>query len=323
MGDSMPEPARAPGTTPPVVPVPSPEDRGLLACPVCAGPLERTEPRRLSCASGHRYDAAKQGYFNLLTGRGTKFREDTAEMVAARASFQAAGYYDALADAVADQVLEHLDIAGGRRGAPDPAAGPVRIVDAGAGTGFYLARTIDALESYAPGVQAAALDISRYAMRRAARVPHTTALVWDLWRRLPLRDAGADVLLNVFAPRNGAEYRRIVRPGGLAVVVTPLPHHLAEVRDRLGMLGIAGGKEEAVGERLTDAFERIDSTSVESTLELDGVHAVDLALMGPAGHHADRDRIQARLDQSALPLTATAAFRIQSFRRRGPQATDR
>ncbi|WP_375164260.1 putative RNA methyltransferase [Zhihengliuella sp.] len=307
----------------------------MLACPVCRESLLcAEEPRRLICPTGHRYDAAKQGYFNLLTGRGTKFREDTAEMVAARASFQTAGHYEALAAQVAATVVRHLDPVG----ATDAEA--VRIVDAGAGTGYYLDRVIGALESTATRrdhpeqrqgqehcgsavrvppqleVQAIALDISRYAMRRAARIRRTTALVCDLWQPLPLHDAGVDVLLNVFAPRNGAEYGRVVRPGGLVVVVTPLPHHLGEVRAVLGLLGIAEGKENAVAERLTGAFEECGSLTVETALELGADDAVDLAMMGPAGHHSDRAGIRARIDPAAAPFRTTAAFRVQAFRRR-------
>ncbi|MGJ9402004.1 putative RNA methyltransferase [Arthrobacter sp. KK5.5] len=278
-----------------------------LRCPVCARALclvaENNRP--LVCAAGHRYDAAKQGYYNLLTGKGTAFREDTAAMVQARTDFLAAGHYSALAQAVAGMVVEATR---GREHA--------MILDAGAGTGYYLAAALAAVRAAGTRPTAVAMDISRYAMRRAARLQDTTALVWDLWRPLPLADASVDILLNVFAPRNGAEYRRVLAPGGIAVVVTPLPQHLAEAAEHLGLLAIAGGKEESVSARLGDGFDHLKTTPLSFAMRLGAEDALRLALMGPAGHHLDGAGLRERLSGGMLPETVTAAFRVQVFRRR-------
>jgi 23S rRNA (guanine745-N1)-methyltransferase len=51
---------------------------------------------------------------------------------------------------------------------------------------------------------------------------------------LPLADACADLMLDIFAPRNGAEFHRVLRPGGALLVVTPHPDHLAELVGPLG-----------------------------------------------------------------------------------------
>jgi 23S rRNA (guanine745-N1)-methyltransferase len=277
-----------------------------LSCPVCQRPLGPAEAVSgpLVCGGGHRFDAARQGYFNLLTGKGTAFREDTAAMVQARADFLAAGHYADLADEVARRV------AAASRGAAH-----TRILDAGAGTGYYLSAALAAVRAQGAAATAVAMDISRFAMRRAARLEHTTALVWDLWRPLPLADASVDVVLNVFAPRNGAEFRRVLRPGGTAVVVTPLPEHLAEAAGPLGLLAIAGGKEESVAAALGEGFELASTAEVRSAMRLTEDDAARLALMGPAGHHLDPEALRGRLSASRLPPTVTAAFRVQSFRR--------
>ncbi|MFP3468351.1 SAM-dependent methyltransferase, partial [Leifsonia sp. SIMBA_070] len=60
----------------------------------------------LACGRGHRFDAARQGYFNLLTGAGTKFSADTAEMVQARVDFLGAGHYLPMARELARLVAE-------------------------------------------------------------------------------------------------------------------------------------------------------------------------------------------------------------------------
>lgn len=141
----------------------------LLLCPVCRNPLAAAETGgvpSLACGLGHRYDAARQGYFNLLTGSGTKFQADTAQMVQARADFLAAGHYLPMAQELAGLVA-----------ASAPAART--LLDAGAGTGYYLQAVTEKL----PGAAAVALDISKFALRRAARtLPAAACLVWDVWR---------------------------------------------------------------------------------------------------------------------------------------------
>ncbi|MBD8043664.1 methyltransferase domain-containing protein [Arthrobacter sp. Sa2BUA2] len=273
-------------------------NNALLTCPVCQEALlPHRERRQLGCPSGHRFDAARQGYFNLLTGAGTKFQADSAGMVQARADFLTAGHYRPLAQGVA---------------AMAEAAGPSPVlVDAGAGTGYYLAETAHAVDASAT----VALDISKFALRRAAKaLPRGYALVWDVWRRLPLADGAADAVLNIFAPRNPAEFRRVLRPGGILVVVTPLPGHLSEIRSLGGLLGIGPEKEERVAGSLGDGFAPDGSQHVEYSMALSRTDVRNAALMGPSAHHLDPAALEAALDGAAFPWNVSAAFALQRFR---------
>src|SRR3954468_1478794 len=85
-----------------------------LRCPVCADTLCRSE-RTLRCPRGHSFDLARQGYANLTTGRSSHVG-DTADMVADRAAFLAAGHYDFIAAALARSLPHPL------RQPPTPAA---------------------------------------------------------------------------------------------------------------------------------------------------------------------------------------------------------
>lgn len=277
--------------------------RRLLTCPNCGGDLRPDAARtRLSCPSGHRYDAAKQGYFNLLTGAGTKFQADTAAMVQARSAFLEAGHYEPLARRLADLTAG--------ASAADAGNGPV-LLDAGAGTGYYLRE----VEQAAGASVSVALDISKFALRRAARVlPAGFALVWDVWRPLPLADGAADVLLNVFAPRNSAEFLRVLAPGGVLLVVTPLPGHLQEIRDLAGMLEIGSEKEARVAQSLGPEFEAGPAEHLEYTMALGRADVENVVLMGPSAHHVDADALAGTLDRTEFPLPVTAAFALQQFR---------
>lgn len=305
-----------------------------LRCPVCAGGLTLTALRTLGCAKGHRFEAARQGYFNLLTGRGTPFVEDPREMVDARERVLAAGTYAELSSTLASLAAQHLTAHppgdGGCAAQRDlPARGPL-VLDCGVGTGHYLAAVLAALPDGAHGI---GMDLSRQALRRAAKVPEAVALAWDLYRPWPVREGVADVLLDVFAPRNVAEAARALRPGGLALVVTPLEGHL-EALTPLGLLGTHPGKAERVADAFlgTGGFEALETLELRETRQVSPALAADLVLMGPAGHHLEGAGVHARaealvgaaagaagpdLQCAGMPtLAVTLAFRIQRFVRR-------
>ncbi|MDN3480515.1 methyltransferase domain-containing protein [Arthrobacter sp. APC 3897] len=273
----------------------------LLLCPVCRGPLSSVEAdrgRSLTCPGGHRYDAARQGYFNLLTGSGTKFAADTAEMVQARVDFLSSGHYQPMAQEVARLVAGAV---------PDARS----VLDAGAGTGYYLGAVTRSL----PGTAAVALDISKFALRRAARaLPAATCLVWDVWRPLPLADASVDAVVNVFAPRNVPEFRRVLSTNGILMVVTPQPEHLQEIRSLAGMLDIGGEKENRVAAAVKDHFRAEQTSHCEYSMNLSAADIRNVALMGPSARHLDRDLLGNTLAKIPESIPVTASFSLQLFR---------
>lgn len=284
----------------------------LLACPVCGAGVELEaaagRARSLRCPAGHVVDVARQGTVNLLGGRRGPGTGDTAEMVAARERFLADGHYAPVADAVAEAAL-----CGMRAGPGSVPAGPPAVVDVGAGTGWYLARVLDALAAAGTPSVGLALDLSPHAVRRAARAhPCVGAAVADTWMRLPVRDGVAAVVLDVFAPRNPAEIARVLRPGGALVVVTPLPEHLGELRAALGLLDVEPEKQERLASGLADRFSPAAASDVTARLALTRDEVADLVGMGPSARHgdADRPRALAGLDE---PVPVTVAVRVASY----------
>ncbi|MBT2538088.1 methyltransferase domain-containing protein [Arthrobacter sp. ISL-69] len=276
-----------------------------LLCPVCRNGLMPGGGDRLACPGGHSFDAARQGYFNFLVGRGTVFEADTAAMVAARFDFLSRGHYQPLADGIADLAAPALQ-------GPEAA-----VLDAGTGTGHYLQRLLAAVPASAIG-----LDISKFALRRAARLnPDAVNLVSDVWQPLPVRDGAVDVVTVVFAPRNAAEFARVLRPGGRLIVVTPRAGHLAEVAGQTGMLGIEPAKEERLAASLDAHFESRSVRELDLELGLEPADVGNLALMGPAGHHLDRSALDAIVAGLAPVTTVSARFRISVFEpRKQPSA---
>jgi 23S rRNA (guanine745-N1)-methyltransferase len=278
----------------------------LLRCPHCGAALGREEADdTVRCDGGHTFDIARQGYLSLLAGEGTPHAGDTAEMVAARERFLGAGHLEPLAEAV-------VGVAAG--------GAPACVVDLGAGTGWYLARVLDAW----PEARGLALDLSKPALRRAARAhPRLAAVACDVWRPLPLRDGVADFVLNVFAPRDGNEIARVLAPGGVALVVTPRPDHLRELAQPLGLLGVDEHKEARLADRLEPALAIADRRELTWTLRLDRAGARDAAAMGPSAFHVSPAELDERV--AALPqlLDVTAAVTITLATAAAPRARPR
>jgi 23S rRNA (guanine745-N1)-methyltransferase len=255
-----------------------------LRCPVCGGPLSRPDSSALKCPVRHSFDIARQGYVTLVSGK-TPHSGDSAEMVADREAFLARGHYDFVAENLTASVRdEHAGL----------------VLDAGTGTGFYLARLLDAR----PGLTGLGLDVSKPALRRAARAhPRAGAALADLWRPLPLADASVAVILDVFAPRNGAEFRRVLRPDGVLVVVTPAPEHLGELIAGHGLLTVDPAKAERVAESLGPAFEAVESRAVRRTVELSAAEARTLVGMTPSARHVDLGGVAAGSVTAAVDVT--------------------
>ena len=323
---------------------------GLLTCPVCGcgfpPPAAGPPPAALRCATGHSFDVARQGYVNLLPGGARPGTADTAEMVTARQTFLSAGHYAPLAEGVAAVAAAAWPLAAGPPrmvgppsmvpfgstipaittsppGAQAPAGAVIPpgtrpcVLDAGAGPGYYLAAVLDRIRGRPDGTDAAglAMDISARALRRAARArPGIGAVGWDIWRPFPVRDGAVSLILNVFAPRNGPEFRRVLRDDGALIVVTPGPRHLAGLDGRAGLLAIDARKDERVGAALGARFALADARDLTVPLRLTRPEAATLVVMGPAARHTDPGAVRERLAGLPEPIEVTAAFRIARYR---------
>ncbi|MGW5681260.1 putative RNA methyltransferase [Nonomuraea sp. NPDC003754] len=190
-----------------------------------------------------------------------------------------------------------------------PGTGAPVIVDAGAGTGYYLGAVLDAV----PRATGIAFDISKHAVKRAARAHERAgAFVADAWRPLPLGDAVADVVMNVFAPRNGTEFARVLRPGGHLIVVIPAGDHLSPLVRELGLLSVDEAKEHRVAESLR-GFEETGRREVRFEMSLTREDVGLVVGMGPSAWHKDPDHLHHQIRKFPEWTSAIASFRLSIF----------
>ena len=158
--------------------------KSLFCCPLCGGALERDE-HTYRCPSGHCFDRGAAGYTHLLPAnkKHSKNPGDDKEMVAARSAFLDGGYYAPLRDALCE--LASKELAGKEN--------PV-ILDSGCGEGYYTAGLRQKLTGEGKDVQIAGVDLSKFALKRAAkRVKEGEFAVASVYH-LPLADESADLL---------------------------------------------------------------------------------------------------------------------------------
>lgn len=185
-----------------------------LKCPVCGACLKRAD-RSFRCEKGHSYDIAKQNYVNLLMSNrsSSKRHGDDKLMVRARKEFLEKGYYLFLRDEICRLAVQHCEE-------------NVDFLDAGCGEGWYTSAVKEALEKSGKRCSAVGVDISKEALAAAGKRDKSLSLAVASINALPVADGSCSLLLNVFAPNDDAEFRRVLKKGGILIKVMPLESHL-------------------------------------------------------------------------------------------------
>ena len=182
----------------------------LLRCPLCAKPFAR-QGNSLVCENRHCYDIARQGYVNLAPDRREKLY--TKALFESRARVFESGLFTPVVDALSDALARFV-----------PNGSPV-VVDAGCGEGYYIRQVCPGREMTRVG-----FDLSRDAVRLAARSGRDAAFFAADLAHIPLKDGCADAVLDVFTPANYAEFARILKPGGVLIKLAPRSGYLCELR---------------------------------------------------------------------------------------------
>ncbi|MCI5498806.1 MAG: methyltransferase domain-containing protein [Clostridiales bacterium] len=272
----------------------------LFCCPICAQGLDRQDSRYL-CPQGHSFDRAAAGYVHLLPANKMHSKDpgDDKGMATARNRFLSGDYYAPLRDALAELALAY---------APKGAD----ILDAGCGEGYYSAALYRALVQGGKAPKMAGVDLSKHALRRAAKrekaIEFAVASVYDL----PVADRQADLLVNCFSPLALEEFLRVLRPGGLYFYVVPGARHLWELKEVLYPNPYPNE------EKLTPyrGLRYLEVKEVDGSIHLPDQQTIsDLFQMTPYFWKTPKEGAQ-RLSQ-LTELDTTISFRIHVFRKEG------
>lgn len=184
---------------------------GVLICPICKNQLYRDD-KSYFCqgAKKHCFDIAATGHTNLFPGKATG--GDDKRAVRSRTDFLNLGYYAPISDKICDIINE--------------VSGVGVVVDAGCGEGYYSNNI-----AHKTGASVLGFDLSKEAIISAAKsakrqgLSNSDFFVGGIYN-LPVADASADVITNIFAPCAEEEFSRILNEKGRLVVVTAGKNHL-------------------------------------------------------------------------------------------------
>ncbi|MBE6114084.1 MAG: methyltransferase domain-containing protein [Erysipelotrichaceae bacterium] len=259
----------------------------MLVCPKCNCKLVK-ENRSAKCCHGHCYDYAKEGYLNLLLKNSVN-HGDNKDMVVARRLFLEKDYYAPLCDRLIE-LLQKEKIS--------------TLWDMGCGEGYYTHRIALAL----PDTQVYGNDLSKEAIKLAAKSDKSIQYVIASNAALPIEDGSLDVALCLFSFCDYKEVDRILESHGKLFVIGVGPRHLYEL------------KEHVYEEAYLNPLPEVDSSplvlrdtiQVTYTFELHENNEIkELFGMTPYAFKtkkSDKEKLDT-LDQ----ITLTADFMIQVF----------
>ncbi len=197
----------------------------LYKCPICSQPLDISGNSYI-CKSNHTFDIAKEGYVNLyFCSKGAKVDAgDSKQMCLDRRKFLEQGFYKAAADKISNYIHETFK----------DVTSPKVIIDAGCGEGYYLRTFHENLgNNYCYlGIDLAKEGIklaSKSAKNTSANLSFAVAGIFDL----PFIDDCAHVVTSIFAPICETEFSRVLKKGGIFIVLCPAEKHLYGLKEKI------------------------------------------------------------------------------------------
>lgn len=263
----------------------------LLRCPLCRAAFDLTEGS-LRCENGHVFDLSAKGYVNLAPGHDQVKEKYGADLFDSRSRVFRDGFYIPVAQAVETMIA-------GRVG-----ASPFALADVGCGEGYY-SRSIAARF---PDGTILGLDLSRDGILRAAKEPGQARwLVADL-KRLPIRDGGLDLILDVLTPADYAAFKAALKPGGTLIKVVPGEDYLREIREAVrSSLRVPEYDNRRVIRLLEENAEALEQATVRKTFSLSPEQSDAFLRMTPLTFSVPEEVLEkARLDAITIHMEVFA-----------------
>ena len=269
-----------------------------FVCPICKGELTDFEKFK-KCPLGHSFDRAKEGYYNLLMARGGGTHGDNDAMVKARRDFLLRGYYEPLREAVTRAVIEFT-----------PSVG--RVLDAGLGEGYYTDAFEKALRERDGDSLVFGFDISKCAVKYAAKRNPKLSLAVASSYSIPAADGSFNTVISIFSPLAREEIKRVLKVGGVFIFVYPGRRHLMGLKSAV----YDTPRENEPMEPSLRGFGLVRSDRLSYEVTVSGNDAVsELFMMTPYAYrtgNAERERLSS-LDAVATELE----FYVDIYRKEG------
>lgn len=234
------------------------------------------------CEKHHTFDFNKSGYLYLYQTNKAN-HGDNQEMVQARTDFLSTGAYAFLKEELVRHTHEE-DI----------------VADLACGEGYYTC-CLSGKEKYG-------LDLSKEALRHAARQDKTTQYILSSIFELPFEDNSVDTVITCFAPVSSLEIPRVLKQGGTFTLVTPGPEHLFELKQ-----AIYDNPYKNIVKDIDIPLQLIEEKTIEHRFTADTSALLSLFKMTPYAYKTGKQGMEKI--QSLSSLNVTAQFVVRTYQK--------
>ncbi len=270
----------------------------VLSCPVCSNALNR-QSKSFICVKNHTYDTAKSGYVNLLLPHQMKSKipGDNKLMVNSRRNFLDRGYYSPLKDKLCGIILKHARNGG-------------CILDAGCGDGYYTAGIKQSLDENNINAGVIGIDISKHAADAASKRCKDITFAAASVFRIPVPAFSCGIVISVFAPCCGEEFKRVLEPDGIMVMAIPSAEHLIELKSAVYDKPYLN----EVGDYKLDGFNFIECEKLKYGINIENNTDIQNLFTMTPYYYKTSEKDQKKLS-GINTLDTTASFEILIYRK--------
>jgi 23S rRNA (guanine745-N1)-methyltransferase len=264
-------------------------------CPLCQTPLQ-PESRSYVCLNRHQFDIAKEGYVNLLPVQHKRSKDpgDNKEMMQARRQFLDQEHYQPLRQAIS-ALLQHHQV--------------TTLLDIGCGEGYYTDYFRQTLANSDRQVSVHGLDISKIAVRYAAKSYPDSQFCVASSQRLPFANHNLDAIVRIYAPCNENELTRVLKSNGVVITATPAGRHLFQLKALIYQnVMLHDETQESL-----PGFSLVDEQTLHYTMHLSGEDALNLLQMTPFAWRASPQVRQTLSEHSEFECEAH--FMIRTYQK--------
>ncbi len=273
-----------------------------LACPIDGKHLEQADQQYV-CENGHTFDIARQGYVNLLPVQHKRSKQpgDSKAMVLARTHFLDTGIYQPIAnkltEIVSTFIINDKDTC---------------FLDAGCGEGYYFDALLNRLKESngSNNLSFIGLDISKEAIVQATKRNRLITWVVGTNRQPPVEQESVDIIICLFGFLSVDGFYKVLKPGGIIILVDPGAEHLNELR-KIIYPEVNKTDRSDPSQMELDGFSSIKTETLHfKTTVTDNEQVNHLLLMTPHFYRASKEGRTAASKLDELDITVDVIFRI-------------
>ena len=265
-----------------------------LRCTVrsCNHTLKHVE-NGLSCAAGHHFDQAKEGYWNLTQPQDKKSLNpgDNRDAVLARHRWLERGHSAGLVMTLEPWIFN--------------LAPQSRIMDLGCGNGSFGPALFPDRASNFCGIDLSKSAIKLAAVHVSKAWPEATWVLANADRGLPVVDSSVDCIVSLFGRRPVSEISRALSPGGRCIVAVPGEEDLIELREKVQKEGKRRSRVAAIIEEMKgNGLQCVDQKQWQTQVEIGPDEIADALAMTYRARRRSEESLIATIDRIKVTLAA-------------------